>query len=1033
MGIVERLVDATFRHPAVVAVGLATLIGGGLWCFQSLPVEAFPDLTNQQVVVVTEAPGIAAQDVEQWITYPIEAAVMGIPGAQQVRSTSKFGLSLVTVIFHDDVPLYFARQQVAERLNEVRGRLPAGVFPTLGPAATPFGEVFQYTVEGPFDLLERKALQDWEIRLRLRSVSGVSEVNSWGGLTKRFEVEVDPQALEKFGFSLTEVLEAVRKNHAIFGGGFIEQGAERFTIRGRGLLTSTAELERVVIAAQHGSPVYLRDLAQVGVGALPRHGAVMRDGQGETVSGMVILLKGSNAAEATKRVKGRLAEIAKTLPDGIRIQPFYDQSEVIDRTSRTVARNLLEGCALVVVVLVLFLRNWRAALLVSAVIPLAMLCGFSGMYLLGVSANLMSLGAIDFGLIVDGAVVMVENLVRRRNEHHAVHDRARLLAIYRSAAVEVARPVAFGVGIIVAVYLPIFTLEGIEGRMYRPMAITVCTAILGALVLALTAVPAAAPYILESRSRTHNEEAAWFQWLEIRYQRLLLTVLQRRKAVVSTGIVLVCAALASLPFLGTEFMPKLDEGSILVQVRLLPSVSLRESMETFTRLEQMLLEFPQVHRVITKIGRPDIATEAMGVYEGDMYVLLKPTDQWRELRSKEELVDAMAEHLGAVPGISLNFTQPMAMRLDEVISGIKADVAVKIFGPDPEQLQRLGNEVRDVLNTVPGVADLRVELLSGAREISITIDRAALARFGLSVDEVREVVEAATGGVTVAEVLEGIRRFPVVVRLPESYRRDTESLARLPLLAPGGERLRLDQIARITVTDSPEAIQREDGQRRLVVQANVRGRDLGSFVAEAHRRIEQTVHLPAGYHFRWGGQFENQQRAMRRLSIVVPVALTIIALLLYSAFGRARHAVLVLSGVPFGLVGGVAALWLRGLHLTLAASIGFVALFGVAVLNGVVMVSAINRLRQEGLALTEATIRGATQRLKPVLMTALVATFGFLPMALSRSAGAEVQRPLATVVIGGILSAAFLTLLILPSLYEWVERRSPIKVSGDTH
>lgn len=1026
MGLVERLVDATFRHPVPVTVGLIALVGGGLWCFRSLPVEAFPDLTNQQVVVISEAPGIAASDVEQWITYPIEAAVMGIPGAQQVRSTSKFGLSMVTIVFQDNVPVYFARQQVAERLNEVRGRLPAGVVPTLGPVATPFGEVFQYIVEGPFDMLERKALQDWEIRLRLRSVSGVSEVNSWGGLTKRFEVELDPQALEKFGFSLGEVLDAVRKNHAIFGGGFLEHGSERLTIRGRGLLTSTAEVERIVVAAKNGSPVYLGDLAQVSVGALPRYGAVTRDGQGETVSGMVILLKGTNAAEATKRVKERVAEIAKTLPMGTRIEPFYDQSEVIERTSRTVARNLLEGCALVVLVLVLFLRDWRAAVLVSSVIPLAMLCGFSGMYLLGVSANLMSLGAIDFGLIVDGAVVMVENLVRRLHQHQGPHDRARLLAIYRAAALEVARPVAFGVAIIVAVYLPIFTLEGIEGKMYRPMAITVCTAILGALLLALTAVPAAAPYVLGSGPRRNSGEAAWFHWLQTRYQRLLTVALQRRKAVVSSGVVLVALAVTSLPFLGTEFMPKLDEGSILVQVRLLPSVSLRESVETFTRLERMLLEFPQVQGVVTKIGRPDIATEAMGVYEGDMYVLLKPTDQWPDSRTKEELVDAMAEQLSAVPGISLNFTQPMAMRLDEVISGIKADVAVKIFGPDPNQLQRLGSEVHGVLQTVPGVADLRLELLSGSREVSISIDRAALARYGLSVEEVREAVEAATGGVTVAELLQGVRRFPVVVRLPDSFRHDVGSLGRLPLRAPGGERLRLDQIAHITVTESPEAINREDGQRRLVVQANVRGRDLGGFVAEAHRRIEETVHLPPGYYFRWGGQFENQQRAMRRLTIVVPLALAIIALLLYNAFGRARYAVLVLSGVPFGLVGGIAALWLRGLHLNLAASIGFVALFGVAVLNGVVMVSAINRLRSDGLDLTEATIRGATQRLKPVLMTALVAAFGFLPMAISRSSGAEVQRPLATVVIGGILSAALLTLLILPSLYEWLERRYPV-------
>ncbi|MCX8072522.1 MAG: CusA/CzcA family heavy metal efflux RND transporter [Candidatus Binatia bacterium] len=1022
MGVIERFVAATFRHPAGVAAAVAALIVGGLWCFRWLPVEAFPDLTNQQVVVVSEAPGMAAADVEHWITYPIEAAVMGIPGAVQVRSTSKFGLSLVTIVFEDQVPLYFARQQVNERLADVRERLPAGVTSTLGPVATPFGEVFQYLVEGPLDAMERKTLQDWEIRLRLRSVQGVSEVNSWGGFTKRFEVEVDPQGLEKYGFALSQVLHAVRANNTVFGGGFVEEGAERFTIRGRGQLTDMTELGSIVLAAHNGTPIYLRDLAQISLGALPRYGAVTRDARGETVSGMVILLKGTNAAEATERVKQRVKEIEKTLPPGTRIEPFYDQSEVIHRTSRTVARNLLEGCALVVLVLVLFLRDWRAALLVSSVIPLAMLCGFSGMYLLGVSANLMSLGAIDFGLIVDGAVVMVENLVRRRDEHRGTRMRKDLLPVYRAAAIEVARPVAFGVAIIVAVYLPIFTLEGLEGKMYRPMAITVCTAILGALLLALTAIPAAAPYVLATAPQRH-EEAVWFRWLQNRYQQLLIAVMARRKLIVPSAAGVVVLALCSLPFLGTEFMPKLDEGSILVQVRLLPSVSLAESVDTFTRLERMLLEFPQVRSVVTKIGRPDIATEAMGIYEGDMYVLLKPAEQWPDHITKEELIDALAEHLEQVPGISLNFTQPMAMRLDEVISGIKADVAVKIFGPDPTELQRIGNEVRAALETVAGVADLRLELLSGARELSIAIDRMALARYGLSVDDVRDVVEAATGGVTVTEILEGARRFPVVVRLPEAYRRDAEALAQIPLLAPGGERIRLHQIARITPTDSPEAIQREDGQRRLVVQANVRGRDLGSFVAEAHHRIDETVHLPPGYHFRWGGQFENQQRAMRRLAIVVPLALGIVCMLLYATFGRLRYAALVLMGVPFGTVGGIAALWLRGLHLNLAASIGFVALFGIAVLNGVVMISAINRLREAGLALTEATVQGATQRLKPVLMTALVAAFGFLPMAVSHSSGAEVQRPLATVVIGGILSAATLTLLILPSLYEWLERR----------
>ena len=1020
MNWLERFVARTFDHPALVFGAVGLLVALGLLAWRQLPVEAFPDLTNQQVVIATEAPGLAASDVEQWITFPIEAAVMGIPGTEQVRSTSKFGLSLITVVFEDRVPIYFARQQVAERLNEVRARLPVGVSPSLGPVATPFGEVFQYLVEGDSDAMARKTLQDWDIRLRLRSVRGVSEVNSWGGWTQRFEVMVDPAKLEKYSVPLDTVLDAVRNNHVAFGGGFLEHRSERLTLRGRGLLSSPFDLGQVVLASHQGSPIFLRDVAEIQLGAAPRYGAVTRDGQGETVSGMVILLKGENAAAATERVKQRVAEVSATLPTGVRIEPFYDQSEVIERTSRTVRTNLLEGCALVVLVLLVFLRNWRAALLVASAIPFALLCGFSGMYVLGVSANLMSLGAIDFGLVVDGAVVMVENLVRRGSQHLTGERKA----VYRAAAMEVARPVAFGVLIIVSVYLPIFTLEGMEGKMYRPMAITVCSAILGALLFALTALPVAAERVWSAPRPSHGEsEAAWFLALQQKYLSTLGWVLHHRGRVVALAATTVVAAVASLPFLGSEFMPKLDEGSIVIQTRLMPSVSLEESVRFFTRAERLLLEFPEVRRVVSKIGRPDIPTEAMGVYEGDMYVLLHPMKQWR-YRSKEELVEAMAQALEPMAGASFNFTQPMAMRLDEVISGIKADLAVKIFGPDPAELQRLGNEVATVLAGVRGVADLRTELATGARELSLRIDRAAMARYGLSVEDVRRAVESASGGFVVSELLDGVRRFPVVVRLPETFRRDPEALARLPLLAPGGERLLLGQIARIEVVDAPEAIYREDGQRRLVVQANARGRDLGSVVAEAHERIARSVHLPSGYYFRWGGQFENQQRATRRLAVVVALSLLLIFLLLYAAFGRLRQAALVLVGVPFGLVGGIAILWLRGLHLNLAASIGFVALFGVAVLNGVVMISAINRLRDEGRSLRAATMEGASERLKPVLMTALVAAFGFLPMALSRSAGVEIQRPLASVVIGGIFSSMVLTLLVLPALYEWAEQRA---------
>lgn len=1025
MGPLERSVAASLRAPLLVVVSLAVLVVAGLVAWSRLPVEAFPDLTNQQVVVVTEAPGVAADDVEQRITYPIESALMGVAGAEQVRSLSKFGLSLVTVIFGDSVPLYFARQQVAERLAEVRGRLPSGADPRLGPVATAFGEIFQYLVEGEaLSPLERKTLHDWEIRLRLRSVPGVSEVNAWGGETQQYEVVVDPRRLEKYGLTLPEVMAAVGENNLSFGGGFLEHRSERFTVRGLGLATSLDDLRRIVLTAEEGTPVFVGDVAEVRIAGMPRQGAVTRDGRGETVSGMVILRKGENAAEVTARVKQRVADLEKRLPSGITIDPFYDQSEVVDRTSRTLRRNLLEGSALVVAVLLLFLRDLRAALLVAMVIPLSLLSGFLGMTLFGVSANLMSLGAIDFGLLVDGAVVMIENLARRRREASGESP----LEVFSQGATEVARPVAFGVLIILAVYLPILTLEGLEGKMFRPMAITVCSAIFGALVLALFVVPSLAARWLPAR-KAHAAEPKWLVRLREAYLRLLRIVLAHPRRTLAIAAVPVLAAFASLPFLGTEFMPRLDEGSILIETRKLPSVSLPESVDSSTRIEQVLQTFPEVRRVVTKLGRPDIATEAMGIYQGDVYVLLHPHETWTTGRSKEDLVDAMAAALSQFPGIRANFTQPMAMRLDEVISGVKADVAVKVFGPRAETLQQIAARIETILSGVRGVADLQVEVMAGGAQLEIRIDREKLARYGLNVADVRTVVDSATGGVPATEFLEGVRRFAVVVRLPEAWRHDAESVSRLPLLAPGGERILLSQVAEVVSLMAPEAIQREDGERRLVVQANVRGRDIGSFVAEASERLDSELELPGGYHLDWGGQFENQQRAMQRLTVVVPLSIAIILLLLYATFRQARQAWMILLNLPFAMVGGVATLWLRGINLNLSASIGFIALFGVAVLNGIVLISAVNARREEGESIHDALLGGAAQRLQPVLMTALVASVGFLPMALSHGAGAEVQRPLASVVIGGLLTSTLLTLLVLPTVYErvegWAARRKP--------
>ena len=1023
---IERFVTASLRQRLFVLICLAALIATGAAAFRDLPVEAFPDLTNNQVVVVTEAPGLATTEVEQRVTYPVESALMGVPGAQEVRSISKAGLSLVTVVFDDGMAVYFARQLVNERMADVRTRLPEGLTPTLGPVATAFGEIYQYLVEGPTDLMDRKTLHDWDLRTQLRSVRGVSEINSWGGLTRQFHIVVDPVRLERHNMTVRQVLNAVSANNTSFSGGFIEHQSERYTVRGTGLVSGVDDIGRIVVDEVGGVPVLVSDVADVRVAAMPRNGAVTRDGQGESVAGMVIMLKGENGKAVAERAKARIAEVSRALPNGVKITPFYDQTEVIDRTFATVRRNLIEGSLLVIVVLFVFLRDVRAALITAAVIPVSMLAGFIGMRLFGVSANLMSLGAIDFGLVVDGAVVMMESFIRKRTdaghtqEHHDPHGTR--IALFTSAATEVARPILFGVLIIIAVYLPVFTLEGLEGKMFRPMAITVCSAILGSLLLSLTVVPVVSSYLLKVTG-VHREER-WFVALRDRYIRDLRSAMDRRWRTLGIAAAAVVIALASVPFLGTEFMPKLDEGSILIETRKLPSVSLDESIDLSTRVEGIVRSFPEVRRVVTKIGRPDLATEAMGIYQGDVYVVLHPIDTWTTRRDKEALIEAMSKALERMPGMTFNFTQPMAMRLDEVVSGVKADVAVKVFGNDAATLERLGEQIKGVLATVRGASDLQADVLSGAAQVQVDIDRGQLARYGLNVADVRDAVETVVGGSQATELLDGPRRFPVLVRFPDTFRANAPAIGSVLLTGVQGERVPLARVARMAETRAPEAITHENAERRLVVQTNVRGRDVGSFVADAQKKIVAAVPLPEGYRIAWGGQFENQARATARLSIVVPLSVAIIFLLLFVTFRRVRQAALVILNVPFALVGGIAALWIRGITLNLSASIGFIALFGVAVLNGVVLIAAVNRLRTDGLSLREAILAGSATRLKPVLMTAMVAAIGFVPMALSHGAGAEVQRPLASVVIGGIATSTMLTLMVLPTLYEVVEQRA---------
>jgi cobalt-zinc-cadmium resistance protein CzcA len=1007
----NRIVAFALDNRWLTLAALALIIAGSLIVAARIPIDAFPDLTNNQVVVITECPGLSPTEVEQSVTFPIETAVMGLPSTQEVRSISKLGLSVVTIIFEDHVNTWFARQMVNERVQEVRSRLPDGLEPSLGPVATAFGEVYQYTVEGPQSLMDRKTLHDWQMRLQLRTVPGVNEVNSWGGETRQYTVEVNPIDLRRYGLTIRNVFERLRDNNRNFGGGFIEHASEQYTVRGLGRTQELEDINRIVLTAHGGTPVLVRDVARVHVGAVPRQGAVLRDGKGETVSGMTIMLKGENGLRVIDRVKERLASLR--LPEGVKIVAFYDQSEVINGTIRTVTRNLVEAGLLVIAVLLVFLGNVRAAIIVACVIPISMLFGFLGMAVFGISANLMSLGAIDFGMVVDGAVVMMENSVRR-----LAHDQKRdRLQVIREAAHEVARPIVFAVAIIIAVYLPIFTLQDLEGRMFRPMAITVCSLLVGSLILALTVVPVLASFAL--KGPITEKEEGWFARLREGYRRSLVRALGARPMVLAGAVAAVAVAVGSVAFIGTEFMPKLDEGSILITTRKLPGIGLTESVNVSQAIEKTVLGFPEVRSVVTKLGRPDLATEAMGIYEADVYILLKPREEWKTARTKEALISAMSGRLERLPGVEYNFTQPMAMRLDEVVSGIKADVALKIFGEDPSVLERLAGEAHTILASVPGAADTQAEVLSGVPELRVQVDRAALARYGLNVADVQDIVDSATGGERVSEMVEGQRRFPIAVRLPAAYREDLEAMGNLLLESSAGEQVRLNQVAQLSIERGPELISRESAQRRIIVQANVRGRDLGSFVKEAQEHISAKLAIPAGYDLVWGGQFENQERASQRFLIVLPISVLIIFGLLFAAFGSARQATLILLNVPFALVGGMAALWVRGLNLNVSASIGFIALFGVAVLNGVVMVSYINRLREDGLSIENALLDGAALRLRPVLMTALVASLGFIPMAVSTATGAEVQRPLATVVIGGLITSTILTLYVLPLLYPW--------------
>ncbi|MHB2032917.1 MAG: efflux RND transporter permease subunit [Gemmatimonadaceae bacterium] len=1032
--LIDRIIGGAITHRRAVIVATLLLVVAGIWAFMTLTTNAFPDLTPNAVEVMTTVPNLSPVETEQQVTYPMEIAMLGLPSTRSVRSISKVGLSVVTVTFDDNVDLYFARNLVEQRMQGVTSQLPAGAEALLGPPATPMGEVFKYLVTsdsavGTNDtlaLINLTKVQDYTIKPLLRTVPGVADVNTGGWFRQQFEVDADPTKLAGYGLTLQDIHAALDGNNANFGAGYVEDRGERFTIRGLGRLTDSADVANVVIATRGATPVRVRDVAQVAITTQPAFGAVTRDGKGPAVSGSVLMLKGANGREVVDSVTARLAEIAPLLPKGVHVRPFYNQGDVVTRTTHTVFRNLLEGALLVIIILFVFLRSGRASLLTASVIPLSLLVAFLAMKASGLSANLMSLGALDFGLIVDASVVMVENFVRRINTSSADGGApANRLRLVQQAAFEVGRPIVFGVAIIVAVYVPIFTLQGIEGRMFRPMAFTVCAAVLGSLVLALTYIPAVASYVFaghRSGGEAHAD-ARWFVALRRRYDAVLTWALAHRLRVVGVAVGLLAIALASVPFLGTEFMPKLDEGSLLVEMRLIPSISLPEAEKTAADLERTLERFPEVKSVVTNLGRPHEATETMALNEADIYVAFNPKSMWKA-RSLGALIPQMDSALAQIPGISYSFSAPMAMRLDEITSGVQTDLGIKIYGDSLPLLQEKAAQIRDIVAGVRGAEDPSVATSAGTMQIELDLDHAAMARYGLTVADVEDAVQTGIGGMPATEIIQGRQRYPVVVRLASPFRSTPEAIAPTLIRTPAGGTVTLSQVARVRMVQGPEVINHDDAQRYVVVQSNVRGRDLGSFVAAIQQRVAAQVTLPSGYRLVYSGQFENQQRATKRLELIVPLVLLIIAGLLYASFGTVRHALLVMLNVPFALVGGIGALWLRGIHLNLSASVGFIALFGVAVLNGVVLIAYMNQLHAQGLPLERAVHEGASIRLRPVLMTALVASIGFIPMATSTSAGAEVQRPLASVVIGGLVTATLLTLVVLPTVYTWMEERA---------
>lgn len=1027
----ERLIRAAIAQRWLVMLLVLGMAALGVYNYQRLPVDAVPDITNVQVQINTAAPGYSPLETEQRISLPLETAMAGLPQLDQTRSLSRYGLSQITVTFKDGTDIYFARQLVSERLQEARGRLPKDVFPALGPISTGLGEIYLWTVETregakkpdgtPYTPTDLRDIQDWIIKPQLRTVPGVTEINSIGGYAREYQVAPHPDKLASYGLSVRDVVAALERNNGNSGAGYIERNGEQLLVRAPGQLATMEDIANVVLTSADGIPVRVRDIGEVLEGRELRTGAATENGR-EVVLGTVFMLIGQNSRTVSRAVDARMEQINRSLPEGVHAVTVYDRTTLVDKAIATVRTNLLEGAVLVVAVLFAFLGNLRAALITAMVIPLSMLFTFTGMVSYKVSANLLSLGALDFGIIVDGAVVIVENCVRRLAHAQAALGRPltrgeRMDEVF-AAARESRRPLLYGQLIIMAVYLPIFAFSGVEGRMFHPMALTVVIALFGAMVLSMTFVPAAVALFIGER--VSEKDNAVMRTAARWYAPVLDRALANKPVVLAFAAVAVLLSALLATRMGSEFVPSLDEGDIALQTLRIPGTSLTQSVTMQRQLERKLMkEFPEIERVFARIGTAEVASDPMPPNSADGFIMFKPRAQWPKPRkTREQLEAAIRASVEQLPGNSYEFSQPIQLRFNELISGVRSDVAVKVFGDDMAVLNQTAAQISAVLEKVPGASEVKVEQTSGLPVLTVAVDRAKLARYGLNSADVQDTVAAAVGGQQAGDVFQGDRRFDIVVRLPEQMRSDLDAIRRLPIALPGKDFIPLGEVAALDIAPGPNQVSREQGKRRVVVSANVRGRDIGSFVADAELAIARQVKLPAAYWITWGGQFEQLQSAVERLKLVVPAALLLVLGLLFAMFGNLKDGLLVFSGIPFALTGGIAALALRGLPLSISAAVGFIALSGVAVLNGLVLISFIRGLREEGRTVDEAVREGALARLRPVLMTALVAALGFVPMALATGTGAEVQRPLATVVIGGILSSTALTMLVLPLLYR---------------